>query len=209
MQDTEVSAKRLELVREVLPKVARIAVLHDPAGPEETRQATETAARSLGLALQVVTAARPADFEGAFAAARRRRAEALVILASSVFNEHRRRLVELAATHRLVTVYEHRLFPEAGGLMSYGPDLVYMNRRAATYVDRILKGAKPADLPIERRPPRAPGRPAAIRGACVTERQRASDRNTRRVPAPRPAQRGRSPLRGGDRHQLRMTARLT
>jgi putative ABC transport system substrate-binding protein len=89
------------------------------------------------------------DFHGAFEAARKAGAEALIVLASSVFNHHRQRLVDLAAQNRLLAVYEHRQFPDAGGLMSYGPDLGDMTRRAAKYVDKILKGAKPSELPVE------------------------------------------------------------
>jgi putative ABC transport system substrate-binding protein len=92
---------------------------------------------------------RPEEFHGAFEAARKAGAEALIVLASSVFNLHRQRLVDLAAHNRLLAVYEHRQFVDAGGLVSYGPDLKDMTRRAAKYVDKILKGAKPADLPVE------------------------------------------------------------
>jgi len=149
MQNTELSAKRLELLKEAFPKVTRVAVIHDPGAGMEQVRTTEAAGRSLGLKLNVLKVDRPEDFEDAFKAAKRERADALVILASSVLNTHRRRLVDLAAKHRLVAVYEHRLFSDDGGLMSYGPDLQDMNRRAAIYVDKILRGAKPADLPIE------------------------------------------------------------
>src|SRR5262249_23486202 len=149
MQDTEVSAKRLELLKEAFPKMARVAVLHDPAGPTGSVAATEAAARSLGLTAHVVMARRAEDFESALEAVKKARVDALVVLASSVFNAHRRRLVSLVAKHRLAAMYEHRLFAVDGGLMSYGPDLVDLNRRAAVYVDKILRGAKPADLPIE------------------------------------------------------------
>jgi putative ABC transport system substrate-binding protein len=149
MLNTEISAKRVELLREVLPRIERVAVLRDPGAPPADLDATQTAARTLGFRLQPLSASRPEEFDGVFQAARNSRAEALIVLASGFFNTHRRRLVDLAAQHRLVTVWEHRDFAEAGGLMSYGPNLVDMNRRAARYVDRILKGAKPGDLPIE------------------------------------------------------------
>jgi putative tryptophan/tyrosine transport system substrate-binding protein len=149
MQDTEISAKRLELLREALPKLARVAILRDPAGPTAGVAATEAAARSLGLTGHVVTARRPEDFESALDAAKRARADALIVLASSVFNTQRMRLVNLVARQRLPAMYEHRLFVVDGGLMSYGPDPVDLNRRAAVYVDKILKGAKPGELPIE------------------------------------------------------------
>jgi putative tryptophan/tyrosine transport system substrate-binding protein len=149
MLNTEISAKRVELLREVLPKVERVAVLRDPAAPQADVDATQAAARTLGLRLQFLSASRPEEFQGAFQAARQAGAEALIVLASGFFNTQRRRLVDLAAQSRLIAVWEHRDFADTGGLMSYGPNLLDMNRRAATYVDKILKGAKPADLPIE------------------------------------------------------------
>ena len=149
MQNTEISAKRVELLREVLPTVERVAVLRDPAAPPADVNATQVAARSLGLRLQLLSVGRRGELHGAFQTVMRSGAEALIVLASGFFNTQRRQLVDLAAQHRLVTVWEHRDFAEAGGLMSYGPNLVDMNRRAAKYVDRILKGAKPADLPVE------------------------------------------------------------
>jgi putative ABC transport system substrate-binding protein len=149
MLNTEISAKRVELLREVLPRIERVAVLRDPAAPPADLDATQAAARSLGFRLQLLSASRPEEFDGVFQVARKSRAEALIVLASGFFNTQRRRLVDLAAQHRLVTVWEHRDFAEAGGLMSYGPNLLDMNRRAARYVDRILKGAKPGDLPVE------------------------------------------------------------
>jgi ABC-type uncharacterized transport system substrate-binding protein len=149
MLNTEISTKRVELLREVLPKIERVAVLHDPAADTPDVGATQAAARSLGLRLQVLTVGRPEEFLGAFEAARNAGAEALIVLASPVFNTYRRRLVDLAAQSRLIAVYEHQEFPYSGGLMSYGPNLVDMNRRAAKYIDKILKGAKPADLPVE------------------------------------------------------------
>jgi len=149
MLNTEISAKRVELLREVLPNVERVAVLRDPAAPPADVDATQAAARALGLRLQLLSASRPEEFDGAFQAARKSRAEALIVLASGFFNTQRRRLVDLAAQNRLIAVWEHRDFANAGGLMSYGPNLVDMNRRAAKYIDKILKGAKPADLPVE------------------------------------------------------------
>ena len=148
MLNTEISAKRVQLLREVLPTVKRVAVLSDPVVTALDLDATQAAAHSLGLQLQVLSV-RAEDFHGAFEAARKAGAEALIVLASSVFNLHRQRLVDLAAQNRLLAVYEHRQFADAGGLMSYGPDLKDMTRRAAKYVDKILKGAKPADLPVE------------------------------------------------------------
>jgi putative ABC transport system substrate-binding protein len=149
MLNTELNAKRVELLREVLPRVERVAVLRDPATPPADVDATHAAARSLGLRLQLLNVGRPEEFPGAFQAARKADADALIVLASGFFNTQRRRLIDLAAQNRLIAVWEHRDFADAGGLMSYGPNLVDMNRRAAKYIDKILKGAKPADLPIE------------------------------------------------------------
>jgi putative tryptophan/tyrosine transport system substrate-binding protein len=149
MLNTEISAKRMELLRDVLPRVERVAVLRDPAADSAQADVTQAAARALGLKVHVLSVSRADEFPGAFDAARKAHAEALVVLASSFFNAHRRQLVDLAAQNRLIAVYEHREFPDAGGLMSYGPNIVEMYRRAAYFVDKILKGASPADLPVE------------------------------------------------------------
>ncbi len=110
---------------------------------------TESAARSLGLQLHLVEARGAHEFDSAFAAIRREGAEALLVLSDARFDRERRRLVDLVAARRLPAMYEHRRFVDAGGLMSYGPNLPVIVRRAAYYVDRILKGTKPADLPVE------------------------------------------------------------
>jgi putative ABC transport system substrate-binding protein len=109
----------------------------------------EVAARALGVRLQVVEARGPADFDGAFSDMTRARAGALTVWGTPMFFTERRRLADLAAKNRLPAVYLVREFVDAGGLMAYGPIQADMNRRAATYVDKILKGAKPADLPVE------------------------------------------------------------
>ena len=109
----------------------------------------EAAARALGLHPQVLVIREVGDLDGAFRSAKAGRADGVHVLPSPFFNRHRGRLAELAATHRLPAIYETREYVEAGGLMSYGPDFPAMYRRAATYVDRILKGATPATLPIE------------------------------------------------------------
>jgi putative ABC transport system substrate-binding protein len=109
----------------------------------------EVAARALGVRLQFVEARGPADFDRAFSEMTRARASALTLLTSTMFISERRRLVDLAAKNRLPAVYPWREGVDAGGLMSYGPDFADLFRRAATYVDKILKGAKPGDLPIE------------------------------------------------------------
>jgi putative ABC transport system substrate-binding protein len=99
--------------------------------------------------LQLLSVGRTQEFDGAFQSARQAGAEALIVFASGFFNTQRRRLVDLATQNRFVAVWEHRDFVSDGGLMSYGPNLVDMNRRAARYIDKILKGARPADLPVE------------------------------------------------------------
>jgi putative ABC transport system substrate-binding protein len=144
----EMSAKRLGLLKEAFPKVERVAVLCDPADIGEAG-AIDAVARSFGGRVQVLSVGRVEEFNGAFEAARRARAEALIVCASPFFNTHRKQVVNLAEQHRLAAIYEHRDFVAAGGLMSYGPNLAEMYRGAARFVDKILKGAKPADLPVE------------------------------------------------------------
>jgi putative ABC transport system substrate-binding protein len=147
----ELPGKWLELLKETLPEVSRVAALWDPAGDPSQVKTSEAAARSLGIRLHVLKVGRPDGFEPAFAEARKADARALIVLGSPFFYVHRARLVELAAKHRMPTIYPQREFVEgSGGLMSYGTDYHNQFRRAAVYVDRILKGARPADLPIER-----------------------------------------------------------
>jgi putative ABC transport system substrate-binding protein len=145
------SAKRLELLKETVPGVTRVAVLANPTSPYTATflAEREAAARTLGIELPVLQARDPAAVEQAFAAMASERPGALLVLADVMFIDHRRRIVELAARHRLPAVYPEREFVGAGGLMFYGASLADMYRRAAAYADRILKGAKPADLPIE------------------------------------------------------------
>jgi putative ABC transport system substrate-binding protein len=148
----ELSGKRLELLKDTVPGMARVAVLWDPTEVSAARQLrdTEDAARGLGLQVQALEVRGLDDFEGAFAAARQGRADGLTVLAGpGTGGDHRARLVDLAAQSRLPTIYRAREFAEAGGLMSYAASDREMVRRAAYYVDRILKGAKPADLPVE------------------------------------------------------------
>jgi len=134
---------------ETLPNIRRVAVLRDLNTPRKWAEATEEAGHRLGLALQLLEVAEPETFEGAIEAAANEHADALDILASAFFNSHKARLVELAAKYRLPTVYEHDDFVRTGGLIAYGPNIPDLFRRAAAYVDRILKGAKPGDLPVE------------------------------------------------------------
>jgi putative ABC transport system substrate-binding protein len=146
----ELPGKWVELLKETLPRVSRVAVLWDPAGNPSPVQTSEAAARALGVRLHVLKVGRADGFEPALAEAQRKDAGALIVLGSPFFYVHRTRLVELAAKHRLPTIYPQREFVVgAGGLMSYGADYHHQFRRAASYVDKILKGAKPGDLPIE------------------------------------------------------------
>src|SRR5919198_2744205 len=147
----ELSGKRLELLKDTAPGMARVAVFWNPTEVSGARQLrdTEDAARVLGLQVQALEVRGLDDFAGAFAAARTGRADGLILLAGPGPGEHSVRLVDLAAQSRLPTIYYGRGFAKAGGLMSYGANDYDMARRAAYYVDRILKGATPADLPVE------------------------------------------------------------
>jgi putative ABC transport system substrate-binding protein len=143
-------AKRLQLLKEFVPGLARVAVLRNPSIAVHATfwEETEVAARTLGVALQPLDIRGPDDFEAAFAAATQGNAQALIALDDALTIAHRPRIVALAASSRLPAMYGLREFPDDGGLMSYGASFVDLFRRAATYVDKILKGAKPADLPV-------------------------------------------------------------
>jgi putative ABC transport system substrate-binding protein len=147
----EINGKQLELLKEIVPKFARVAVLGTTTNPG-TAQAireTELAAGSLTVQLQYIDVLDPKDIETAFRAASKGRAEAVLVLISSVLNSQRTQVINLAAKNRFPAMYPFPEFVEAGGLMSYGVSFTDSYRRAATYVDKILKGAKPADLPVE------------------------------------------------------------
>ena len=145
----ELNAKRLELLKEVFPKVVRVAVLWDPATPKTYVRATEVAARSLGINLRVLEVAKSNEFDHAFATLTGDGAGALEVMPSTMFASQMRQLVDLAAKSRLPAIFPDERYAQAGGLLSYGPSFPEMYRRAATYVDKILKGAKPWDLPVE------------------------------------------------------------
>jgi ABC-type uncharacterized transport system substrate-binding protein len=150
----ELVGKCLELLTQAVPGVSRVAVLWYPGAlgertDKDMLKEAEVAARALGVRLQFVEARGPADFDRAFSDMTRARAGALTVLTSNMFFIERRRLVDLAAKHRLPAVYQWREGVDAGGLMAYGPNVTDLFRRAATYVDKILKGTKPADLPVE------------------------------------------------------------
>jgi putative tryptophan/tyrosine transport system substrate-binding protein len=146
----ELSRKRLELLKKVLPRLSTVAVLHNPTfqGTALDLKATREAARMLGLTLHDIEIRQPTSLEAAVAAAGKR-ADAIVLLADPFFTAQRSRIVALAAQQRLPAMYYWREFVESEGLMSYGPNLFDLYRRAAAHVDKILKSAKPGDLPIE------------------------------------------------------------
>jgi ABC-type uncharacterized transport system substrate-binding protein len=147
----DIFGKQMELLKEVVPKLRRLAILSNPDNPSHglALKAVTAAAGSLGVELQLLKARGPEEIDGAFAAMTRERADALLVLADGIFALHRARLQDLAARQRLAVMYGQREHVEAGGLMSYNPDLPHSFRRAATYVDKILRGAKPANLPVE------------------------------------------------------------
>jgi putative ABC transport system substrate-binding protein len=147
----ELSGKRLELLKEVVPGLTRVAVLWNAANPANASawEETQAAARALGLRLHSQEVRGPQDLEGAFALTAKVRPEALLVLQDSVINMYRQQIAEFVTQQHLPSVFFTREWVVAGGLMSYGPSIPDLFRRAATYVDKILKGAKPADLPVE------------------------------------------------------------
>ena len=147
----DLDGKRLELLKEAFPKVARVAFLWQQGGPRENEPLTglEAAAKALGLKLQSLPVRVLDDFENAFAQAKRDGAQALITTIGPLFNTQQRQVLDFAAKNRLPAMYSTSEFVEAGGLMSYTPNYTDVFRHAADYVDKILKGAKPADLPVE------------------------------------------------------------
>src|SRR5207245_2064452 len=147
----ELGGKRLELLKEVVPKASRVAVLYNPADRSNVLVLNELqkSAPALGLTLQPLEVREPGGFEGAFVAMTRQSADALFGAAGLLTTEHRRVLVDLAAKRRIPAIWGERQFVEAGGLMSYAVDFYDQVRGTAIYVDKILKGAKPGDLPVE------------------------------------------------------------
>jgi putative ABC transport system substrate-binding protein len=147
--NTELSAKRLEFLKEALPEVTRVAVLREAVGGARSIQATATAARALRVQLQIFELRDPNELPAVFAAMAKERIEALTVLPGPMIASQMPRIVELVVRARLPAVFPEARFVEAGGMMSYGPNLAEMYRRAAGYVDKILKGAKPPNLPVE------------------------------------------------------------
>ena len=146
----QLAGRRLELLTEVIPGISRVAVLLSERESESNlHRALETIARSLSVQLQLVLVNKPEEIENAFSSMVRAKAEAVTVASQAMFVLNRTRIVELAAKNRVPAIYHRNEFVEAGGLMSYGPNHADLYRRAAYYVDKILKGAKPADLPVE------------------------------------------------------------
>jgi putative tryptophan/tyrosine transport system substrate-binding protein len=147
----ELAGKRLELLRELVPSLAKVAVLRNPenTGEAVAVEATQTAARSLGMSLVVELASKPSEFDRVITKIVDSGAKSLIVLPDPMFNANRGQLIRLINQARLPAIYMETGFVAAGGLISYGPNLTQLFRRAATYVDKILKGAKPADMPVE------------------------------------------------------------
>lgn len=147
----ELDTKRLALLKEALPKTVHVMLLWNPGNPSglSQRYRIETAAQALGVRLQLIEARQPDELDGAFGSIARERPDALLIVADPMFDSQRSRIVNLAMKHRLPAIYQWREFVEAGGLMSYGANLSSLYRRLPTYMDKIFKGAKPAELPVE------------------------------------------------------------
>jgi putative ABC transport system substrate-binding protein len=147
----ELSGKQLELLKEIIPELSRIAVLGTSTEPgnAQTLKEIELAAAALKVKIQSLDVLGPTDFETAFKAAKKGRAEAALVLVSTVFNSHRTQVIELAVKSQLPAIFYSAEYAELGGLMAYGASYTDLYRRIATYVDKILKGAKPADLPVE------------------------------------------------------------
>jgi putative tryptophan/tyrosine transport system substrate-binding protein len=147
----ELGGKRLQLLKEIAPGVARVAVLWNPTDPGKALELreTEAGARALGIVLQSIEVSRAADLDGAFASIAGARPDALLTFAEPLTIAHRARIIEFAARSKLPSMFELREFTDSGGLIAYGPNLLDLFRRAAIYADKIFKGAKPADLPVE------------------------------------------------------------
>ena len=148
---TDLIGKRLELLKEAVPQAHVVAVLRNPSAPDadvRLREA-ETSGRTLGLQLELLDVQTPADFAGAFKTTTRKPANALLTIRNPLIVNNRQRIADLAIKSNLPAIYDDREFIDVGGLMSYGADLTDLHRRAAVYVDKILRGAKPSDLPVE------------------------------------------------------------
>jgi len=150
---TEIFGKQLELLRDVAPKVRRVAVLANPTSSPaypQTLDAVRAAARSLGLELQLLEVGEPAEFDRTFAAMTKERADGLIVLINPMYAIQQKQIIDRAMNNKLPAIYEWKVFTQNGGLSSYGADVQDIYRRAAGFADKIIKGAKPADLPVER-----------------------------------------------------------
>jgi putative tryptophan/tyrosine transport system substrate-binding protein len=147
----DAAGKRVELIKELIPNLSRLAVLRNPtnSGSGFPLRETETGAKRLGLRLQLLEARTPEEIEGAFRLATKEQAGALIVIIDALFNAQQKQIGEFGIKHHLPEMFDTRQYVEAGGLISYGANLSDLFRRSANYVDRILKGAKPADLPVE------------------------------------------------------------
>jgi ABC-type uncharacterized transport system substrate-binding protein len=147
----EISGKQLEILKEIEPKLSRVAVFgnNDEPGNAQNLKEVELAAKAFGIKVSYLNIQSVKDIEGGFRAAKKAHAEAVISLTNPILTAHRSEIAKLAVKHRLPATYNFSSFVEDGGLMFYGPDVVDLSRRAATYVDNILKGRKPADLPVE------------------------------------------------------------
>jgi putative ABC transport system substrate-binding protein len=147
----DLAAKQLQILKEVLPRVTAVAVVHNPQAPYTLRevQDLEGAARTLGIRLHPVPVNQPEDFEPAFASLRRVGAQAILTISDPLTYSQRRQIADLASRHRLPGMFGFKDYAQAGGLVSYGSNLQALVRRAAFYVDKIFKGAKPGDIPVE------------------------------------------------------------
>ena len=150
----QLTPKRLEMLKEIVPTLSRVAILWQPGALSEEAfknmlKETQVTARSLGVQLQVIEAKEVSDFDAAFTAMTKERAEALIVLVNPMFNVQSKQIIERAEKHRLPAIYEWKEFVRGGGLLSHGADVQDIYRRAAGFLDKILKGVKPADLPVE------------------------------------------------------------
>ena len=147
----EITGKQLELLKESVPQLLRVAVLGSSANPGNARvlREVEAAAQAFSLKLQILDILDPKELDTVFRSVSKERADAIVVLAGTIIIAQRARIAEMAINSRLPSIYERREFVGAGGLMSYGVSIIDLDRRAAIYVDKILKGAKAADLPVE------------------------------------------------------------
>jgi len=148
---SELSSKRVEVLKEALPGISHAAVLGNTANAFSrfSWEDTQPAARQMAIELRLFLVREPEELAGAFAAMQRTSAEAVIVLSDAMFNTWRRQINGLAIEHRLPSIYDAREYVEDGGLISYGPDLTEMTRRSSVLVDKVLKGTKPMDLPIE------------------------------------------------------------